>query len=271
MNERERFEFDLRGFLIVPGVLGEEELAALNDVIDRLAAWRDVSNRYLHIGLDEPAMTGGNTDPDDGPVDVYEGVMLSWADAFRRLVATSRLAPYLATILGPDYRFDHAYAVLMRTEEDTADGLAPRHALHNGGTPFDPTQHHMVHDGVFHSGLVAVSFALTPAAAGDGGFCAIPGSHKSAFALPGAGQGADVLRWLEQPPLAAGDCVIFSEAVTHGALPWVAGHERRALLYKYTPGYMKWEAGSPFVDVDAYDDWTPEERAVLHEPRAPSG
>jgi hypothetical protein len=35
----------------------------------------------------------------------------------------------------------------------------------------------------------------------------------------------------------AGDCVVFMEACVHGALPWKAAHERRALLYRYIPGH----------------------------------
>ena len=266
MNEHERYEFDLRGFLVLRGVLDTRELSALNEVIDQLETWGERSNRYLHVGLDESTMNEGNRDPEAGPVDAFDGVMLNWAGAFRRLVAHKRVAPFLATILGPDYRYDHSYAVLMRAEGATS-GLEPRHALHNGGTPFDPTQHHTVHDGVFHSGLVAVLFALSAADVGDGGFCAIPGSHKSAYSLPTAVDGCDATNWLEQPSLAAGDCVVFSEAVTHGALPLVAAHEQRSLLYKYTPGYMNWESRSPFVDIDEHD-WTLEERAVMHEPRA---
>ena len=33
----------------------------------------------------------------------------------------------------------------------------------------------------------------------------------------------------------AGDAVIFTEALTHGTLPWTAAHERRLLRYLYSP------------------------------------
>ena len=43
-----------------------------------------------------------------------------------------------------------------------------------------------------------------------------------------------------QPPLAAGDLLIFTEALIHGTMPWTAAHERCALLYKYSPGHSTW-------------------------------
>ena len=34
--------------------------------------------------------------------------------------------------------------------------------------------------------------------------------------------------------------IIFSETLIHGTLRWNADHERRALLYKYSPGHSAW-------------------------------
>jgi len=40
--------------------------------------------------------------------------------------------------------------------------------------------------------------------------------------------------------MAAGDVVVFSEALIHGTLPWHAFEERRTLVYKYSPGNSAW-------------------------------
>jgi len=48
--------------------------------------------------------------------------------------------------------------------------------------------------------------------------------------------------------LDAGDVVVFSEALTHGTLPWRGPHERRTLLYKYSPGNSAW----------SHVEWPPE-------------
>ena len=34
--------------------------------------------------------------------------------------------------------------------------------------------------------------------------------------------------------------VIFTEALTHGTAPWRGQHQRRSLLYKYSPGQQSW-------------------------------
>jgi hypothetical protein len=38
---------------------------------------------------------------------------------------------------------------------------------------------------------------------------------------------------IQSVPCKAGSCVIFSEALTHGALPWRGSHQRRTLRYSY--------------------------------------
>jgi hypothetical protein len=34
--------------------------------------------------------------------------------------------------------------------------------------------------------------------------------------------------------------LIFTEALTHGTMPWTAPQERRSLLYKFSPGHQSW-------------------------------
>ena len=49
---------------------------------------------------------------------------------------------------------------------------------------------------------------------------------------------ADPGPWIRTVPLKAGSAVIFTEALTHGTIPWTAEHERRALFCRYMPGHM---------------------------------
>ncbi|HLB03836.1 MAG TPA: phytanoyl-CoA dioxygenase family protein, partial [Gaiellaceae bacterium] len=102
---------------------------------------------------------------------------------------------------------------------------------------------------------------------GEGGFAGVPGSHKSNFPLP------DDFRyfrttgpWLQQVPIRAGSALIFSEALTHGTLPWSAEHERRSLLYKYCPGYMSWSTKYPVTSDAPEADFTPRQQRILESP-----
>ncbi len=99
------------------------------------------------------------------------------------------------------------------------------------------------HDGVIRNGLTVFTYCLSDNGPEDGGFCCIPGSHKTNLlnSIP-----REVLRherrphYVYQPQVSAGDVIVFTEALVHGTLRWNADHERRALLYKYSPGHSAW-------------------------------
>lgn len=236
MDERERYFFDLYGYLVVEGLLTAEELAAANRAID---AQR----------LPPP-------DPDDGSPRFHG--FLEWEEPlFRRLIDHPRIVPYLKAIVGEGFRLDHEYGIYMRRGRA---GLQ----LHGGGTPFDPSEYYLVRDGRMLNGLIVVSWALTDCPAGAGGFCCIPGSHKQAWRQPpdqGPFAPPELLRNPGQP---AGSALIFTEALRHGTLPWNADHERRSLLYKYCPGHMAW--GHRRASPELLARCTENQRLVLEPP-----
>lgn len=262
LTPEERYLFDLQGFLVVKGALAPELVETLNEELDAAGVpelMREFS--YVHTGLPDDDFYRGNQDPDAGPVDVYNGLLLDWGPAVRSLVDHELLLPYLEVMLGRCARLDHAYAIVMRR----GAGASVPHHLHNGGTPFDPSQYYVARDGQMHNGMVVVSYALTDVAPGAGGFCVVPGSHKSAFPAPAGIAGITD----DSPPvvhisMGAGDVVIFTEAVTHGGLAWNAETERRALLFKYCPGHLQWERDSPMADLS--HDWSARQRQMLTGP-----
>ena len=90
-----------------------------------------------------------------------------------------------------------------------------------------------------HNGLTVVSWQLTDVNPGDGGLCLVPGSHKCNFALPLELRTYEQHQeFVKQIPCKAGDVVIFTEAVTHGTLPWQGEHQRRSILFRYSPGNL---------------------------------
>ncbi len=57
---------------------------------------------------------------------------------------------------------------------------------------------------------------------------------------------------------------IFCEACTHGTLPWMGEHQRRAVLYKYNAGHMSWGGGGLSSPTPAYwDELTAPQQASL--------
>jgi ectoine hydroxylase-related dioxygenase (phytanoyl-CoA dioxygenase family) len=90
---------------------------------------------------------------------------------------------------------------------------------------------------------MVVTFFLSHANVGDGGFACVPGSHKSNFVdnLPDDVRNYQrIPHYVVQPAVEAGDVLIFTEALIHGTMPWTANHERRTLLYKFSPGHSSW-------------------------------
>ena len=63
----------------------------------------------------------------------------------------------------------------------------------------------------------------------------------------------------------SGDLVVFSEALTHGTLPWQATHQRRSVLYKYSPGSSSW-ARQPACRPEVLTDLTDRQRRLCLPP-----
>lgn len=238
MTPEEKFQFDLEGYLVVKGVLDSDELAALNALAD-----------------DPPGGWGEGTS--------YRTSNVSqWGPAYQALIDHAKLVPYLLALMGPKVRLDHDYCIFMR------DG-APHGGLHGGASPQVGAGDHwyVCHNGVIRNGLTVISFNLTDAGPGAGGFGCIPGSHKSNFVgdLP-----ADVRRherkahYVRQVEAEAGDAIIFTEALMHGTMAWTAAHERRSILYKYSPGHSSWS--QHYYDLEAYSDLTDQQQRFLAPP-----
>ena len=256
MNDTEKFLFDLQGYLVVRDFLSADEVAALNDALD---ANRDKLR-------DDP-----NTDPSGnmaGPV--KRGIftdMLTWdkphCEPFRDLLAHRKLLPYLNTLHGRGWKLDHMPFLL--TGGKGIEGLRI-HGTTN--VVFNGSRFYAYQNGQLRCGLLVVQYALADANPGDGGLCVIPGSHKSNLSCP-----AEITRWEEhrevvhQVPMKAGDMVIFSENTLHGSLPWTAEHDRRSLLYRYTPKYLHFDGGTYDVSQPAWvSELTEAQQAVLEPP-----
>lgn len=238
MNELERYLFDLQGFLIIEDALTPTEIAALNQDIDRQIATVDKK------GL--PCLRFDS--------------LLPWGIPFCSLIDNLRITPYLVDLLGVNFRLDHDYLHIIRY------GKGPiGTTLHGGGTPYDPCQYYIYKNGQMYNGLLAVAYNLTDVQPGEGGFGCIPGSHKSNLPFPSE------WRDLESPhPCVqavtgkAGTAILFTEALTHGTLPWKASQERRTLFYKYSPHPSAW--ARYYYNLDDYPKLTEAQRRILRTP-----
>ena len=234
LTDLERYSFDLNGFLVRRNVLSIGEV------------------RRLHIEIDALHLPP----PSDGIMSQRFSGLIEAGGLLRDLVDDDAVLDVARELCGPAVRLDHAYGIVM------APGTAGL-GLHGGGASFDPAQYYAFHGGRINTGLIAVQWAVSDHAPGEGGFCCIPGSHKANYPLP---HGVDLNHELAmEVPLAPGDLVVFSEALTHGTLPWRAAHQRRSVLYKYSPGSSSW-ARQPACRPEVLADLTDRQRRLCLPP-----
>jgi ectoine hydroxylase-related dioxygenase (phytanoyl-CoA dioxygenase family) len=240
MTHDEKYFFDLYGYLVVPNALSLEQVAELNAILDTQLAQHPEPNSHTF----------------------RFGKLLSWGAPYRRLIANPRITDYLDTLLGNPYRLDHDYLDVIRA------GLGPIGAtLHGGGATDDRTAWYRYHDGRQRNGLFVVAYNLKDVHDGNGGFGCIPASHKANLALPPGWENLEkpvpAVRAVTGP---AGSAILFTEALTHGTLPWRGSDERRTIFMKYSPHPLAWAV--PRYDHTQHDDLTEEERRLLEGPNA---
>ncbi len=233
MTPEEKFLFDLQGFLVVKNVLSKAELEVLNAVLDE-----KVKEKQQNW---------------------YTSRVSNWGTPFQDLMDHPKILPYLIELIHEKFRLDHDYCICMNQGDHKLQ-------LH-GGEGHESDHWYKYRDGRMKNGLTVFAYALTDVPTGAGGFTCIPGTHKSNF-LEGIPE--EVMRletlppYVVQPPVEAGSVVIFTEALVHGTLPWKAEHQRRALLYKFSPGHSAWS--QKYYSPDDYTDLTPQQRRILEPP-----
>ncbi len=240
MNELDRYLFDLQGYVIIPNALDSDTLKDLNVLVDEHVAAKVSEDAAHHRFLS----------------------VVNWSAAIRNVIDNAAVSPYLEELLGKQFRLDHDYLDVMRR------GNGPTKAwLHGGGTPFDHRQFYRWDNGKMWNGLTVVAYNLRDVNPGDGGFACIPGSHKSNLPYP------EVWRYTHSnpPPMqkvtgSAGTAIVFTEALTHGTVPWTADHERRTLFFKFSPNAISWSAH--YYDASLYPEVSERTKEILEAPNA---
>jgi ectoine hydroxylase-related dioxygenase (phytanoyl-CoA dioxygenase family) len=251
VSEEERYLFDLLGWLVVPGAIDAEALAAMNAIMDQRVAGTDPAASAFLMGQ-------------------YGGEVLGWGAPFLNLVDNPRITPYLEEFVNPQVRLDHECAMVMRPGATSLTQTLSSATLHAASAPFDASQYFRFSDGRMWNGLTVVAYYLCDVNPGDGGLACVPGSHKSNYPVPVSLESAlsgELPPWVIPIPAPAGSAVIFTEAIAHGTLPWWRpAYERRVLFYKYSPHAVAWSW--KFYDTAAYEGITERQRAMLEPPNS---
>ncbi len=256
LNETQRYLFDTFGYFTIPNAL---DLAQVQDLRNTLRA---------PIEQSEPVQQA------EGP--------LHWGRIWRDLLDLPNISPVVEAMTGnhrllkgrqaqrgeqalPTFRIDH-----INVHTHVKKGY-PGAYLHGGWWDTGGSQFFRYHDGEFYNGLIVVAFELYDTYGNDGGFCCVPGSHKANLPFPDKWR--DLSRGipdcLTRVPACAGDAIVFTEALTHGTLPWEVDDTRQTLFYKFSPHGTTWSADyfNP-DDFRHYDDMDNRKLAILEPPNA---
>lgn len=229
MTEAQKYLFDLKGFILLPALLSEEDLATVRAHQHRFLYERESlppHERDNHGGpaqilLDHPAVVGVLNE-------VLSHQALASEDCY-------------------GFRYDHTYTSHRQAGHDN---FGP----HGGGGYFNfrgNSHIYQMHPGKVHSGLTRVVWELNEVGAGDGGTLFLPGSHKAAFPRPEALSQRDSALW-ESYTCPAGSAVIFTEALCHSGTRWTNQQRDRLSLFTcYDTVNAKWGKGCPAAEVIA--------------------
>ena len=102
MNDDEKYLFALAGYLVLRDVLTTDEVARMNEAIDR--------HRDQLVPHERQFEGESHTLTSEVRQHWLEGMLAwqrPWCEPFRDLLVHPRIQPYLTEILGGDYRLDH--------------------------------------------------------------------------------------------------------------------------------------------------------------------
>lgn len=212
MTDSQLYALDSIGFVRVPGAIPGTKALRLNESMASGCEGRKVAKTEI----------------------------LSLGPDFFELMAHPWTMLACEMILGSGFRLDHAFGI--------SQPFAPAN-LHGGPMTCQGSCFYTSAPSVkptLSVGRISVGIALTGQSAATGGFCYLPGSHKSSFRIHGS-------RVLDQllvdgyrdpalvvPDLLPGDLCFFPDCLVHGTTPWTGQGVRRVLYYMYSPGFMAW-------------------------------
>ena len=232
MTDAQKFIFDLKGWILLSGVLEPELIEACQEHLHKLKHEPNSlpeHERYSLAGpaqelIDHPAIVGVLREiiaPDPGP-DSY-GFRCENSFAMFRTAGQSGSPPHCGPIVGP-----LAYRVL---------------------------------NGRIWSGLTRVVWELTKVQEGQGGTPIMSGSHKVNFPVPADYRHFDP--WLYEsyscPP---GSVLIFSESCWHYGLEWKdTNRDRRAIFNCYNSYLAQWHKAN--LPTEVIDQMPPKRRTAF--------
>jgi ectoine hydroxylase-related dioxygenase (phytanoyl-CoA dioxygenase family) len=254
-NAVDDFFFDLNGYLILEKAVDDDLLARLNSAFDRLP---DIA----------PGEWIGNAQRRDYTKDTgYElHNCVEFDPAFTELIDHPSWIELVKHFCGEEQSFvqgafiDECIASIRRS--------GGHHPVHSGGYKVSLRCGYGYKHGLFRCGQCNIILALSDIGEGDGPTMVIPGSHKSNFPHPLAGDYAkgdrmDTLPGAIPVYMKKGDVLLFVDGLMHGGSSRTKTEgERRVTIFRYGPTWASTRYGYVYSD-ELLARLTPQRRKIL--------
>jgi len=283
MDDRERYQFDLTGYLHVTEVLSPQEveqaLSAVDGLEQRFVATVNEAPLYdsLHFKTayhyDEELGTssyvanhGGG-----GPQYIVDDI-LNASPAFDLFVDHARTLDYVAEltespfrIVSSELRYRHRGNITGTHMGGPIDRRNRFTFVGNSTSNGDSSRH-------FDLLTVRVLYALHDLPVENGPLCVVPGSHKSNYNSP---YGNDPVKepGMVPLPMKAGDALFFTENLRHGGYPNLLDRVRKTIHLCFAPAWVGSQSpahwnGDVFVKSETWERYSEAQRALLPLPMA---
>lgn len=241
LTQEQKYLFDLRGWLLIPGVLSADEVAEMREYCLRLkfqpeslpGSQRNTLGGPLQRLADHPRIVGFMNEfvayPGLSNRDCY-GFRQESCHLFHRTVGEGKFAPHNGSGMLRFPGDSHTYSCIP---------------------------------GKANAGLTRVVWELNPVEKGTGGTLFVSGTHKGVYAAPDSVRDPSSPIW-ETYGCPAGSLLFFTEALTHSATAWTnAKNDRVAIFSCYNTVNSKWHNWNPPAELLAT---MPSKRQTLYRP-----
>lgn len=252
-TELENYLFDLRGYLVMERAVDAEHVAALNAILD---TYRDVPPMQWRGNVQRVDRTANNGLNLQNVVEAGE--------PFERLIDHPAWVTHMRDYVGEIGTYvDGLYIDECFASVRQQGGYLQ---MHSGGHESIVRNQYRFTRGKFHCGQVNILIALTDIGPGDGATMIIPGSHHSslmhpAYHVPNR-QEMDHVEGAVEMHIKAGDALLFTDAVAHGAATRTNPGDRRVIIYRYSGSWGYTRYGYQYSEA-LLNRLTPERRAIL--------
>jgi hypothetical protein len=251
LTAEQKYEFDLRGYLVLKRHYDDDAIAEFHTGIDELQAIPVDHETYSSLGISHFLLANAMNDPQHP---VWQGELLPehrpnprtggirrvdhaicGTDKFDRIVRDPTLTALHRTLAGGAMFIAATYFI-------EKVGPAIGGGLHNGGYPVDRDIYYAydhTNQRFACSSTKSVVILSDMTGLDQGPFAAIPGSHKANFRCPFDMSDASANPLAVAVLAAPGDVIIFSEGMTHNAFPVTDNSTRRSVFFSYMPAITR--------------------------------